>query len=182
MNRRKFCKNGLLALAGLALPLPALARPATLNAASRALSFYNTHTGETLYGVTYWTQGVYHSDALTEINHLLRDHRTDEIVPIDHQLLDTLYLLTRKLDCQDPLHVISGYRSPATNALLRNSTSGVARRSLHMQGRAIDLRLPACGLEHLHQTALDLGRGGVGFYPDSEFVHLDSGPFRSWHG
>jgi len=182
MNRRSFCKNGLLALAGLTLPLPALARTTPYPLASRELSFYNIHTGEELQGVTYWTQGAYLSDALTEIDHLLRDYRTDEIVPIDPNLLDTLFLLTRKLDCSDPLHIISGYRSPATNAMLRNSSSGVAKRSLHMQGRAIDLRLPGCGLEHLHQTALDIARGGVGYYPGSDFVHLDTGPFRTWHG
>ncbi|PLY05412.1 MAG: Twin-arginine translocation pathway signal [Desulfuromonas sp.] len=182
MDRRSFCKNTLLALTGAALPLPAWARTSPLFDTHRELSFYNTHTGEYAERVIYWSRGVYVSDGLTEIDYLLRDHRSNQIVEIDHNLLDTLYLLSRKLECQEPLHIISGYRSPTTNAELRRNSDGVAKRSLHMQGRAIDIRLPSCDLTHLHQTALNLKRGGVGYYPDSQFVHLDSGRFRTWQG
>jgi len=182
MDRRSFCKNTLLAMAGLTLPLPALARNRNWFDTSRELSFYNTHTGEEAHRVNYWSQGVYLSDGLAEIDYLLRDHRSHEVTEIDHNLLDTLYLLSRKLECQEPLHVISGYRSPATNAKLRSTSDGVAKRSLHMQGRAIDIRLPSCDLKHLHHTALGLQRGGVGYYPDSQFIHLDSGHFRTWQG
>jgi len=182
MQRRSFCKNGLLAIAALSLPSGALAQAFSFVDTGRELSFFNTHTGEVLEGVIYWSQGVYDSDALAQIDHILRDHRTDEIAPIDPRLLDTLYLLSRKLDCQEPLQVISGYRSPATNAELRLSSGGVAKGSLHMQGRAIDIRLAGCGLDHLYSTALGLERGGVGYYPESEFVHLDTGSFRTWRG
>jgi len=182
MNRRSFCKNSILTLAGISLPLPALARYSGAYEPVRELSFYNIHTHEEAQRVIYWSQGVYLSDGLAEIDHLLRDHRSNELTEIDHNLLDTLFLLSRKLECQEPLHIISGYRSPSTNAQLRKSSNGVAKRSLHMEGRAVDIRMPGCNLRHLQQTALDLRRGGVGFYPESDFVHLDTGRFRAWHG
>jgi len=182
MDRRSFCKNTLLALAGVSLPLPALAQTGSWFDTTRELSFFNTHTGEEAQRVIYWSQGVYLSDGLAEIDYLLRDHRSNEIIEIDHNLLDTLYLLSRKLECQEPLNIISGYRSPATNAELRRTSNGVAKHSLHMEGRAIDIRLPTCDLSHLHDTALALRRGGVGYYPESQFVHLDTGRFRTWQG
>ena len=182
MNRRNFCKNTIFALAGMSLSLPRAATATLLPEASRELSFFNTHTRELSERVIYWSQGVYLSDGLEEIDYILRDHRSEEISPIDHNLLDTLYLVSRKLECQEPLHVISGYRSATTNAQLRRDSGGVAKRSLHMQGRAIDIRMPGCALEHLQRTAIDLRRGGVGFYPDSDFVHLDTGSHRTWQG
>lgn len=182
LNRRKFCKYSALALTGLALPLPTLAGTSPLVKTRRELSFFNTHTGELLECVTYWSRGVYLSDGLEKIDYLLRDHRANDVTPIDHNLLDTLYLLTRKLDNNEPLHVISGYRSPATNAQLSSQGSGVAKRSLHTQGRAIDIRIPGINLTELRQTALALGRGGVGFYPESQFLHLDTGRARTWQG
>ena len=182
ISRRKLCKSALLAACGLALPAPLLARGTDICRPERQLSFYNTHTGESLKCATFWADGTYLADSLAEINRLLRDHRTGEIAPIDPNLLDQLFLLSRKLDSSAPLHVISGYRSPQTNDTLRRSGNGVARRSLHMDGRAIDIRLPGCDLKQLHAAAVNLQRGGVGLYQQSAFIHLDTGRVRNWRG
>jgi uncharacterized protein YcbK (DUF882 family) len=147
--------------------------------AGRQLTFHNLHTGEKL-SVVYWENGHYLDDALAAVNHVLRDHRSDEQCAMDCQLLDQLYGLQRRLDSTRPFEVISGYRSPATNAKLRQRSNGVAKRSLHMQGKAIDIRLSGCELERLHRAALDLEAGGVGYYPESGFIHVDTGRVRSW--
>ena len=174
-------RSGLVALAGLCLPLPALARGAELLGGVRRLSFYNTHTGEALRQVPYWEDGRYLPDALAAINEVLRDHRTDEVHPIDPGLFDLLHALTRKLDTPSSFHVISGYRSPHSNALLRTAGGGgVAKYSLHMDGKAVDVRLPGVQLARLRKAALTLRRGGVGYYPDDGFVHLDTGRVRTW--
>lgn len=183
MTRRQLCHAGLLALAGLALPTAALAKGAELLLPERELSFFNIHTGETLRNVDYWTDGRYQSDALSAINHILRDHRTGEVIRIDQRLLDILWQLNRRIDNKKPFSIISGYRSPQTNDMLRRTGGGgVAKHSLHMDGRAIDIRIPGYDLRQLQQTALALGKGGVGYYPDSQFVHLDTGRVRHWTG
>jgi uncharacterized protein YcbK (DUF882 family) len=110
----------------------------------------------------------------------LRDHRTGEIEVIDRRLLNQLFILQHKIENHGSFHIISGYRSPKTNARLRKTGSGVAKRSLHMQGRAVDVRLPGVELKHLRQAALKLHAGGVGYYPKSNFVHLDTGRARFW--
>lgn len=143
------------------------------------LAFVNTHTGERLDAV-YRERGRYLDDALAAIDRLLRDHRSNEVIPIDRDLLDSLAALRTRLDTSQPLHVISGYRSPATNARLASASGGVARASLHLQGRAIDIRVPGRPLEQVRAAALALGAGGVGFYRRSDFVHLDTGRVRSW--
>lgn len=143
------------------------------------LAFVNTHTGERLDAV-YRERGRYLDDALAAIDRLLRDHRSDEVMPIDRSLLDSLVALRSKLDTSQPFHVISGYRSPATNARLAAASGGVARASLHLQGRAIDIRMPGRPLEQVRAAALALRAGGVGFYAKSDFVHLDTGRVRSW--
>jgi uncharacterized protein YcbK (DUF882 family) len=145
----------------------------------RRLAFSNTHTGERL-DVVYSEGGRYLEDALAAIDHLLRDHRTDEVRPIDRALLDVLASLRDKLDTAEPFHVISGYRSPATNAKLAAASGGVARNSLHLQGRAIDIRVPGRPLAQVRGAALAMGAGGVGYYRSSDFVHLDTGRVRSW--
>ena len=145
----------------------------------RHLSFYNTHTGESLRTV-YRANGTYLPEGLLEINHILRDFRTDQDSSIDPQLLDLLYTVRSQLDSNQPFNIISGYRSPATNAKLRAKSGGVAKRSLHMDGKAIDVRLPKVELTRLRQAALDLKRGGVGYYPKSDFVHIDTGRVRHW--
>jgi uncharacterized protein YcbK (DUF882 family) len=180
INRRQLLKVGLLASVVCLNPLPAWARVSLSGSEVRSLSLYNTHTGETLRKVAYWEQGVYLKDALSEINVLLRDHRADSVKPIDPGTIDLLFALQDKFDCQCPIEIISGYRSPETNAKMSRKSSGVAKRSYHMQGKAIDLRIPEVPLRKLRQAALELGRGGVGYYPRSNFVHVDTGPVRSW--
>jgi uncharacterized protein YcbK (DUF882 family) len=145
----------------------------------RRLSFVHTHTGERLTSV-YYKDGNYQPAELTRISHLLRDFRTDEVHPIDPGVLDILADLRRLCDHGTPYEVISGYRSPATNAALRSHSDGVAEHSLHMQGRAIDVRLEGFPTARLHELALGMHRGGVGFYPHSDFVHLDNGRVRFW--
>jgi uncharacterized protein YcbK (DUF882 family) len=139
----------------------------------------HTHTGETLSAV-YFEGGAYRESSLERVNHLLRDFRTDDVHPIDPQVLDTLFQLQVLADRDEPYQVISGYRAPGTNAALRKSSSGVAEHSLHMEGRAIDIRLGGFPTHKLRELALSLQRGGVGFYPKSDFVHIDSGRVRFW--
>jgi len=175
LSRRKFLKLGLLAAA---LPLPAAASQA-LSAAERRLSFHSLHTGETT-DLAYWVEGHYVPESLAEINHVLRDHRTDAVASIDTRLLDLLYRVSTALGVSQPFQVISGYRSPASNLMLVESTSGVAKHSLHMEGQAIDVRIPGIQLADLRRAGLMLRGGGVGYYPDSDFVHLDVGRVRAW--
>lgn len=145
----------------------------------RALSFHSLHTGESLE-VAYWRGGHYLPEALSSIDHHLRDFRTDEVHIIDVRLLDLLHNLNGRLSNHVPLNVISGYRSPATNAMLAARSGSVAKKSYHMYGMAIDVRVPGCPLERLHAAALELAGGGVGYYPRDDFVHLDVGPVRAW--
>ena len=145
----------------------------------RSLALNNAHTGES-ERVVYWADGTYLPEGLNRINWILRDFRTSETKSIDPRLLNILYLLTRSLDMHQPVLVLSGYRSKQTNDMLRRTTEGVARRSFHMAGRAIDIRMPKIPTQHVQRAALKLGGGGVGYYPSSNFVHLDSGPVRTW--
>jgi uncharacterized protein YcbK (DUF882 family) len=151
----------------------------TDNATHKTIALQNTTTGDSL-NVTYFEQGRYLPDALHEINHLYRDHLTDEIHPVDTALLDQLHDLQANLGIKKPIHVICGYRSPFTNAHLRRNNRGVARNSLHMEGRAIDIRIAGVDTRTIRDAALSMARGGVGYYPGSNFVHLDTGDFRTW--
>jgi len=180
LHRRTFLKAGLTLSASLALPLPSLASLAKKGERERSLSLHNTHTGESLQSVIYWADGDYLPEALTDINHLLRDHRTNTVKPIDPKLFDLLFALGKKIDSQRPYQIISGYRSPETNRRLRQASSGVAKKSFHLAGRAADIRLPGCKLSHLRRAALNLRGGGVGYYPRSNFIHVDTGPLRNW--
>lgn len=179
-GRRRFLKWGGGIIAGLALA-PNLASASILRSPSavRTLNLYNLHTGEEIETV-FWEHDRFVPDALADINYVLRDHRTDEIAPIDRDLLTLLYDLRGKVCTRKPFQVISGYRSPATNAMLRKHSRGVAKHSLHMQGKAIDIRVPGCDLLHLHRAAIELHRGGVGLYRRSNFIHVDVGRVRTW--
>jgi len=182
LDRRRFLCNGMAALALALLPTPALATLRTAAATlppERTLTLYNIHTGESLR-TAYWRRGAYLPAALGEIDYLLRDHRTGDVQAIDPSLLDLLSTLHATMQSREPIHVISGYRSPATNAALRNQGHGVARHSLHMQGLAVDFELPDRDLVAVHRAAVALRGGGVGYYPDSGFVHVDVGPVRYW--
>lgn len=176
ISRRTFLQGIVVTGATLAAPA-VLAR--TVQPGERRLSLYNLHTGERLT-TTYWADGTYQEEELAAVNQLLRDHRTDEVSAIDRKLLDRLYTLQQQLGSHDTFQVISGYRSPATNAMLARNSSGVAKKSYHMQGRAIDLRMPGVELKNLRKAALKMKAGGVGYYPNSNFVHLDSGRPRFW--
>jgi len=172
--RRLFLRRA--SAAALLLPLGAAWARAPQR---RSLSFVHTHTGETLSSV-YFEDGQYRADELGRINQLLRDFRTGDIHPIDPGVLDILADLRTLADHDEAYEVISGYRSAQTNAELHRRSSGVAEHSLHMQGRAIDVRLPRFSTARLRELALGMGRGGVGFYPRSDFVHLDNGRVRFW--
>jgi uncharacterized protein YcbK (DUF882 family) len=149
------------------------------NAEVRSLSFDNLHTGERLK-LDYWVDGDYVPGALASINRLLRDFRTGDVHRIEPKLLDLLVLIRRRLETNSAFAVISGYRSPKTNAALHEASGGVAAQSLHMQGMAIDIRLPGRALAVVHRTALEIQAGGVGYYPKSDFVHVDIGRVRRW--
>lgn len=162
-----------------AMPAPAVVtRPA---ADARQLFLQNLHTGDRLKTV-YWENGAYVEDALDEARHVLRDWRNGEQHQMDPELFDIFHGLRTRLEVDRPFQIISGYRSPATNAKLAAQSSGVAKRSLHMQGKAVDLRLEGVDLRHVRKAALDMGAGGVGFYPRSNFVHVDTGRVRQWSG
>jgi uncharacterized protein YcbK (DUF882 family) len=150
-----------------------------VQAGSKDLSFYHTHTGKSLT-VVYREADGYVAEALSEIANFLKDFRSGELHPIDPELLDVLYELKTRTGAKRPFEVISAYRSPATNTMLRNNSSGVAEGSLHLHGRAIDVRLPGVELRRLRDVALELERGGVGFYPGSDFIHVDTGRVRRW--
>lgn len=175
-SRRSFLAGAVTALAATPFA-PAFAT----GEKARSLAFHNLHTGEHL-AVDYWVEGGYQPDALMAVNHVLRDFRTGEVHPIEPRLLDLLARLRGRLETGAPFEVISGYRSPVTNAMLRgeHEHSGVAAKSLHMQGMAIDIRVPDRPLQSLRRIALNEQAGGVGYYPDLDFVHVDVGRVRRW--
>lgn len=177
VTRRAFLRFSGVAALGLA-GLPALAR-ASAPAHERVLGFYNTHTGERVRA-TYWADGSYVASELAAVDRLLRDHRSGDVAEVDRRLFDMLYALQVASEARGDFHVISGYRSPATNAALRARSGGVARGSLHTKGKAIDIRLPNHDLADLRRAALALRSGGVGYYPRDNFLHIDTGRFRIW--
>ena len=186
LSRRNFLGLGAAAAATALVPAKAFAAGTALKtgalAPERALSFFHTHTGERL-STAYCAGGEYVPGALQNVNKLLRDFRANQVKPIDPELLDLLFELNGTLETAQPFHVISGYRSPQTNTMLKErggSHSGVATQSLHMVGKAIDIRVPGVKLEHLRDAAKSLKGGGVGFYPGSNFVHVDTGRVRYW--
>ncbi len=181
LHRRAFLGLGAAAAAAALMPSRLEASTAA-KLPERSLSFFHTHTGERLK-VAYCCGGQYQPDRLQEVNHLLRDFRVNEIRAIEPTLLDLLYELGGTLRTDQPFHVISGYRSPRTNSMLRDRggvRTGVASHSLHMVGQAIDIRVPGVRLDRLREAARSLKIGGVGFYPDLDFVHVDVGRVRTW--
>jgi len=168
-----------LLVSAVASAIPFSASAALIVPGERRLSLYNQHTGESVKAV-YWADGEFIPDELDAINHVLRDHRTDGVIDIDTHLLDQLNLLQAKVGITGRYEIISAYRSPKSNAKLYKSTEGVSSKSHHMFGRAVDVRLPGVELERLHAAALNMVAGGVGYYPKSHFIHLDSGELRSW--
>lgn len=148
--------------------------------APRSVSLYNLHTGEWLRTV-YWADGHYIPEAVRDINWILRDHYNNEVLPINAGVIDILGMLRHRLETQNPFLIVCGYRSPATNHMLWLRHNGVAAKSYHIKGMAIDLRCEGRGLPQVHGAAVGLRAGGVGYYPRSDFVHVDCGPVRYWH-
>jgi uncharacterized protein YcbK (DUF882 family) len=178
-NRRTFLKVGGSAILTTVLTHPVLAAVYPKSHEHHILSFYNIHTGETLK-TCYRSSGKLIRRAVNRISYIMRDHRTGEIKTVDPNLLDLLHRIVMEEKPSSPLSIISGYRSPSTNAALRKVTSGVAPKSLHMEGRAIDIRIPGYETSALRQIAINLHGGGVGYYPESDFIHLDTGPVKVW--
>jgi len=180
LTRRQILTAGVLGSLVCLAPVQALAKLSLTGVQERSLSLLNTHTGERLKEVVYWEKGDYILDALENLNHVLRDHRTNQVHPIDPMTLDLMAAISRKVGAKQPFEIISGYRSPQSNKSLSKQSRGVAKNSYHMQGKAVDLRLPGVPLRAVRKAALELRMGGVGYYAKSDFVHIDSGKVRSW--
>ena len=189
MSRRAFLRatnSVVLATVASSFAIPAFANvaPAIIGVAEkncRTLAFECPRSGERVKA-DYWVEGRYIEEELARLNKLLRDVRSNEVRKIDTKLFDLVHRLGQDVDARSPIQVISGYRSPHTNAMLHKKSSGVAEKSLHMTGQAVDLLVPGRSLAKVHDAALKLGLGGVGYYPKSNFVHVDTGRVRRWTG
>lgn len=180
IDRRNILKMGLVGLLGAVVPLfPSRNAYAKSNFESWRIAFRNSHTGESFSGV-YRVGDKYLPEAFSRINYVLRDFRTDEVFPMDPRIIDIVKVLHDKTGSERPFDVLSGYRSPKTNGMLRDNSSGVAKNSFHMYGQALDIRLPGYNTRSLRDSAKAMKKGGVGYYPRSNFVHVDTGDVRSW--
>jgi uncharacterized protein YcbK (DUF882 family) len=185
ISRRSVIGGGLLSALSLSSTARVLAAPTLIGRKAlntRTLSFDCINTGEHLKPVDYWVEGQYVPDALAAIDKALRDFMSGDIYPIAPNLLDAIHEIGARLETSCRFELICGYRSPGTNAKLRSMYSGVAAQSLHMEGQAVDISLPGRPLRKLHETALAMQIGGVGYYPDPNFVHVDVGRVRQWVG
>lgn len=144
------------------------------------LSLFNIHTGDRIQATFRENRDGYDRQALAAIDRLLRCHHSNEVHPMDIRTIEYLNQVDQQLGGGNEIHIISGYRSPRYNEILIQRGGQVARRSLHLEGRALDIRIPGISTATLHKAALDLALGGVGYYPRSDFVHIDSGNFRTW--
>lgn len=175
-GRRGFLKACAGASAALLHPASSFA---TTRETEKRLSLFNTHTNERL-SVVYRTPSGYSPKALEAINHILRDHRTGDVKEMDPRLLDLLHSICSECGGDREFKIVSAYRSPRTNAMLRKRSRSVAKKSYHIKGMAADITMEGVRIRDLRRIALNLGRGGVGYYPRSGFVHVDTGPFRTW--
>jgi uncharacterized protein YcbK (DUF882 family) len=178
LKRRSFLKLATVSV-GLVASNPLLARIDTNK--ERVLNLYNPRLDGSFKSV-YWTPNEgYIAEALEKISWVLRDHHNNQVKDFDPVLLDQMYLLRLKMDSQkNPLHVVSGYRSPNTNEMLRRKSKRVAKNSFHMHAKAVDIYMPNRSVSALHRAALSMKAGGVGYYPRSNFIHIDTGPVRTW--
>ena len=174
-------RRGLLCAVGASLLVLAPLSRGLAHGGERRLRMRHVHTGEHV-DVRYWRAGRYDKQGLRELDQHLRDWRQQETVPIDPRLYDLVHAIADRAGTRPDFEIICGYRSPATNAMLRAQGRGVARRSLHLIGKAIDLRLRGVPLARLRNIALSMRAGGVGYYPRSDFLHLDTGRVRQWVG
>jgi uncharacterized protein YcbK (DUF882 family) len=179
-HHRSLRLGGCAGLAGILILLGAQSlQNATANGDTRSLTLRHTHTNEKVT-ITYKVNGRYDDEALKKLNHVLRDWREDQATSMDPHLLDLIWDVYREVEATEPIAIVCGYRSPGTNAMLRRRSSGVAKFSQHMLGKAMDFYIPGVPLEKLREAGLRASRGGVGFYPSSNFVHLDTGSVRHW--
>jgi uncharacterized protein YcbK (DUF882 family) len=179
-QRRQILQLGLVGMLAAAMPLCVSKNSfAKSNTESWRIRFRHSHTGESFSGV-YRVGDTYLPEAFERINYVLRDFRTDEVFPMDPRAIDIISLIQSRTGATGPLEILSGYRSPRTNAMLRKASGGVAKNSLHMYGQALDIRMPGYNTSRLKKLAASLHAGGVGYYPRSNFVHVDTGQVRSW--
>lgn len=201
MDRRSMIRMGLISAASVLINGKALAFrrmvpqkaatpenipqeiivPEIIKPEERKICIYNLHTKEHQETI-YWRNGEYIEDALIDLDFIFRDHYNGSVKKMDRRLLDFLFAIQQKIGTGEPYQLISGYRSKRTNARLRKSNKGVAKKSLHIYGKAADIRLPAVGIKKLRRAAYELQTGGVGYYPKSNFVHIDVGRVRFWRG
>lgn len=175
VERRRFLRNCSIGLAfGGLLPFESV-----LASSRREIALYNTHTNERLH-MCYFRDGQFIAESCQRLNQFLRDHRTGDVHPIDPRLFDVVYAVQTQLGHRGNVEIISGYRSPATNARLHAGSSGVAKHSQHTLGKALDIRLSGMDTARVRDAALELRAGGVGYYASSDFVHLDTGRVRRW--
>ena len=167
------------AVVGGLIAAPFVIRPASAASRARGLSMKHLHTHETI-SATYWRNGSYDKGAWRELNHFLRDWRTEGVVSIDLRTLDMIHKICDRLNAPPKVEILCGYRSAQTNLMLRKKSYGVAKKSFHLKGQAIDFQMPDQDLGKVHQAALSLKAGGVGLYSRSRFIHIDSGPVRNW--
>ncbi len=179
-SRREFLGLSMTAAAASLVPSEIYAAAEEIQP-EKIICFHNVYTLETIETV-YWKDGKYLPEALSDVNHIFRDIRTGKERTINKELIDLLYDLQQEVKIEEPFHIVSGYRTPRSNALLRKTTKGVAKNSLHMYGKAVDIRLPDYSLSTLRRKAMKLHGGGVGFYPRSNFIHVDVGAVRYWRG
>jgi uncharacterized protein YcbK (DUF882 family) len=185
LDRRSFLGLGAATLGGVILPsliAPASAanfKGGVISEGARRLAFRNTHTGESFSGV-YRVGDKYLPDAFKQINMVMRDFRTNQVYAMDPRVIDIIYTVHRMTGQSKPFEIISGYRSPKTNNMLRKASSGVAKKSYHMKGQAIDLRMDGFSTKRIRDIAVSLRAGGVGYYSKSNFVHMDTGDVRDW--
>ncbi len=179
ITRRKLLQLGLLTAAAIVVPDRVVNAAAYILPDTRSLSLYNAHTNE-YFNSIYWQNGRYLPETMKTLEYMFRDHYNGQERPIDTKLIELLHEMQKNIGTQEPFHLISGYRSSATNAALRRRNVGVAKKSLHIYGMAADIRLPGYSLKKLRRSAYELKAGGVGYYAKSNFVHVDVGRVRYW--
>ena len=180
VGRRDLLKMGLGTICASILPLfPANNAMAYSKFGSWKVSFRHAHTGESFSGV-YRVGNKYLPEAFERLSYVLRDFRTEEVFPMDPRVIDILSVIHNRIGATEPYQILSGYRSPKTNNMLRTGSAGVAKNSFHMYGQAVDIQIPGKSTKKLRNVALNLKAGGVGYYPRSNFVHVDTGNVRSW--
>ena len=180
IQRRTLLKAGFAGVIGSMVPFIGAGNVLASNGGSTwKMSCRNSHTGESFSGV-YRVGDKYLPEAFERLNYVLRDFRTGEVFPMDPHVIDILSIMHRKISTAEPYEVLSGYRSPKTNAMLGRKTRGVASNSFHMYGQAVDIRIPEYSTKRIRNIAKSLSAGGVGYYPRSNFVHVDTGDVRSW--